>query len=343
MDLPVDNEPELPNYGHKMHAPCVKNHTPPRDQHACTLSEPQQDRGTPELGNPEDPEDQVKQAKGVRKPTIPDFQEDLPPPSIISERPFLYAMKKIETFEYVELWYFSKDGMKEASKQSHSQADDAFGLLSTSNILTLRPVASVKASKNALADHELPLATILKACITYLEQIEKIGWPKKHIMALCQFFYAIEGHPYRKTMKRGECIMALYAAKVCRLWHDKLKVKNRKAFNIGLINHKLLQNVVIEVNDQIVDQVSTNSGTAFMGVSYCIQPTARSKLRCLHKRPQRQTINVPAVPTLPVQSLTIRKGLLPYAAGLAFYHASLTKKQAKRELCMPIMPQMSLP
>ena len=53
-----------------------------------------------------------------------------------------------------------KEGCFEVTKQAHLQADDAFGLLSTNDVLTLHPVASVKASKYAKADLELSLDRI---------------------------------------------------------------------------------------------------------------------------------------------------------------------------------------
>ena len=78
----------------------------------------------------------------------------------------------------------------------HLQADNAFGLLSTNDVLTLRPVASVKASKHAKVDLELSLTEMLQACTSYLKHLKEARWPEKHILALFKFFWNIECHPF---------------------------------------------------------------------------------------------------------------------------------------------------
>ena len=177
-----------------------------------------------------------------------------PPPNVIASCLSQYALQKIMAFEYIELWYFTRDGCFEATKQSHSQPDDAFGLLSSNNVLTLHPVALVKVSKLAKADHELMLTEILQACTSYLEHIKEAGWPDKHVTALFKFFWNIECHPFHLSMQHGDHILTTYAAKIRRHWHNKLKMGN--AFNIAIINENLLQHIVVEVNDAMLGKVS---------------------------------------------------------------------------------------
>ncbi|KAG9308075.1 hypothetical protein JVU11DRAFT_12586 [Chiua virens] len=106
---------------------------------------------------PEDEPRAAAKATQNKKKTIADFDKDLPPPSFVPTRPSQYTLSKLQAFEYVELWYFTKEGCFEALKQARSQPEDTYGLLLTENILTLCPVASVKASKNAKSNHELSL------------------------------------------------------------------------------------------------------------------------------------------------------------------------------------------
>jgi len=174
-------------------------------------------------GGAEEPGDQAKQAQDKKKPTIGDFEKDAPPPNVITSRPSQYALQKITAFEYIELWYFTKDGCFEATKQAHSQADDAFGLASTNKILTLHPVTSVKASKYAKANNELSLTEILQAWTSYLEHLKEAGWPEKHISALFKFFWNLECYPFHLSTQHGDQILATYTAKTRRHWHNKLK------------------------------------------------------------------------------------------------------------------------
>ena len=158
-------------------------------------------------------------------------EEDAPPPNIITFRPSQYVLQKIPVYKYVELWYFTKDGCFEATQQAHLQADDAFGLLFTNEVLTLYLVALVKASKYAKADHELMLTEILQAWTSYLKHIKEASWPKKHISVLFKFFWNIECHPFCISTWHGDHILTTYTAKTRRHWYNRLKTGN--AFNIA--------------------------------------------------------------------------------------------------------------
>ncbi|KAG6371329.1 hypothetical protein JVT61DRAFT_9628 [Boletus reticuloceps] len=189
-----------------------------------------------------------------KKPKINDFDSDLPPPSVIVPRPSQYAIQKITSFEFVEMWYFSPDGCSEAARNHRSQADDALGLSATNDILTLRPVASVKASKNARPDYELSFSEFLQAKNSYLHHIKQISWPDKHVNALAEFFWNLENHPARSN-PNGDLVALHYAARIRRQWHDDLKNNTGKAFNISIINENLMNVLVFEVNSTIQAKV----------------------------------------------------------------------------------------
>ena len=215
---------------------------------------PEQDQLLELPDRDEEVADPTKQAQDKKKLSIRDFEEDAPPPNVIACHPFQYALQKIVIFEYVELWYFTREGCFEASRLAHSQADDAFGIALTNEILTLRPVALVKASKNTKADHELLLVKMLQAQTSYLEHIKEASWPEKHVAALFKFFWNLESHPFHLSMRHRDCILAMYAAKIRRHWHNKLKLDN--VFNLTIINENLLQHIVVEVNDTMLGKVS---------------------------------------------------------------------------------------
>ncbi|KAG6376622.1 hypothetical protein JVT61DRAFT_1605 [Boletus reticuloceps] len=79
-----------------------------------------------------DAEKERKEAE-KKKPKINDFDADLPPPSVIVPRPSQYAIQKLTSFEFVEMWYFSPEGCAEATRHHRSQADDAFGLAASND------------------------------------------------------------------------------------------------------------------------------------------------------------------------------------------------------------------
>ena len=62
-------------------------------------------------------EERDEQAQEKKKPTIGDFEEDIPPPNVIALRPSQYVIQKVVAYEYMELWYFTKEGCFKATKQ----------------------------------------------------------------------------------------------------------------------------------------------------------------------------------------------------------------------------------
>ncbi|KAG6375961.1 hypothetical protein JVT61DRAFT_2839 [Boletus reticuloceps] len=185
-----------------------------------------------------------------KKPKINDFNKSLSPPGIIAPRPSQYALHKVSSFEYIELWYFSLEGCAEASRNNKSQADDAFGLSNSHNVLTLHPVASVKASRFARADHNLSFNDFLQAKNIFLEHIKCAPWPGKHVDALAEFFWNLENHPICVT-ENGDLIALHYASRVCRRWHDDLKNNTGNAFNIALISDVLMNRIAFEISTSL--------------------------------------------------------------------------------------------
>jgi hypothetical protein len=66
---------------------------------------------------------------------------------VLIHPPSQYALQKLITYDFVELWYFTlKERMDAAKHSSKSQADDTFGLSRVDEHLTVHSIASVRAS-----------------------------------------------------------------------------------------------------------------------------------------------------------------------------------------------------
>src|SRR5271156_245834 len=85
-----------------------------------------------------------------KKPKMKDFDDATTVGNYIAPRPAQYALRRIEDFEYVELWYLTTEGCSDAS-----QHDDAFGLAKVDDMVTLKSFSSIRASKNVVPDAEL--------------------------------------------------------------------------------------------------------------------------------------------------------------------------------------------
>ncbi|KAF8800043.1 hypothetical protein BYT27DRAFT_7263187 [Phlegmacium glaucopus] len=180
-----------------------------------------------------------------KKPKMNDFDMDQAIDDFIIPWPATFALRRIDDFEFVELWYFSQEGCVEASTSHRTQNEDAFSITKVNDMLSLRPVASLKASKNVIPDMDLSWRQMTIARTTLVQHLTN-QWPAKHIQAMVQFFMNLEVHPYRHR-PFGERSLLIYQARARRNWHDQLK--QNRAFNIAIINETLLQTIHREVLD----------------------------------------------------------------------------------------------
>ena len=193
-----------------------------------------------------DPEE-VRDDAEKKKPKMKDFDSDTVVGNYISPRPAQYALRRIKDFEYVELWYLTTEGCSDATQHQLTQHDDAFGLAKVDDMVTLKLFCSIRASKNVVPDAELSFRQMSMAKNTFIPLMAKYQWSEKAITAFAQLFTQLELHPLRQR-EFGERALITYQAKVRREWHDQLKLGT--AFNIGVINESLLQNIYRELLDQ---------------------------------------------------------------------------------------------
>ncbi|KAG1802354.1 uncharacterized protein BJ212DRAFT_1285945, partial [Suillus subaureus] len=186
-----------------------------------------------------------------KKPKINDFKIGVAVGDTLTPRPSQYAIHKLKSFKYVELWYFSPDGCRETADDAKTSADDTFGLTKVEDFVALKPVASFKASCKAIQDHSLEWHQFDLAKNSFLLYINKLKWPDKHQRALTMFFMNIVSHPSRSE-PYGEQALLLYAARVHRDWHDTLILDN--AFDISVFNLTLLKNMGEEVWNKVCQE-----------------------------------------------------------------------------------------
>ncbi|KIK80051.1 hypothetical protein PAXRUDRAFT_52669, partial [Paxillus rubicundulus Ve08.2h10] len=155
-------------------------------------------------------------------------------------------------YEFIELWYFSPKGCRDAAKSSSSTTEDTFGISKVDDILTMQPVATLKQSHNVVNDCDLSISDFFHAKNSFLIHIEQASWPKEHINTLAEFFWHLKNHPIRNR-HHGNTVMLLYAHHVRQSWHDDLKCGS--AFNISKVNDTLMNALNEEVVDQRCDDV----------------------------------------------------------------------------------------
>ena len=194
--------------------------------------------------------DTARREREKKRPKINDFDANSSVGSYITPRPSTYAINKLENFDYVELFYFTREGCLDAQSNLRTEADDAYGLSKIGDFVSFRSISAVRASKNAIQDIDLTWAQMTYAKTSYLQHLGNAGWPKKHVDALAHSFIALEASSFRGRT-HGEKILIIYQARVRRHWHDRLKQEDDGGFNIAIIDIGLLETISNEVWDVV--------------------------------------------------------------------------------------------
>ncbi|KAJ6518998.1 hypothetical protein C8R45DRAFT_1048107 [Mycena sanguinolenta] len=186
-----------------------------------------------------------------KKPKLGSFDTALVIPDFLAPRASNFAKKKVDDREYVELWYWTKEGCLDAdSLRAGVEADESFGITQIGSTLSLKPLAAFKASKKVVRDEDLTWAQLSIAKTGYLAAIEAAGWPKEHRGTISSFLYAIENHPSRMNHDDyADNILVIYQARARRHWHDMLGQGN--GFNLAIINDRLLDQISQEFHNKL--------------------------------------------------------------------------------------------
>ncbi|KAF8128127.1 hypothetical protein EV363DRAFT_1510177 [Boletus edulis] len=129
-------------------------------------------RGNPaQAAQPADP----APAAGLQPIT---FDPDVRIATTLTARPADYAIKRIEARKHVPLWYFTREGLREAARTVR-QADENDTLAVTKaeeGQVTVRSAGSLAASKNAKLDHQLTYNEFMYAKNLFLTAIDNAKW-----------------------------------------------------------------------------------------------------------------------------------------------------------------------
>lgn len=140
-------------------------------------------------------EREAEKAEAEKKPKMKDFDEATTVGSFIAPRPAQYALRRIED---VKLWYLMPEGCADAMQHQLTQNDDTFSLTKVEDVVTLKSVSSLKASKNVIPDAELSFRQMSMAKNAFILLMTKYQWSEKAINAFAQLFTKLELHPYRQ-------------------------------------------------------------------------------------------------------------------------------------------------
>ncbi|KAJ7059010.1 hypothetical protein C8F01DRAFT_1085467 [Mycena amicta] len=196
-----------------------------------------------------------KKEADKKKPKLNDFDTNKGVSDSIAPRPAAFALRKLERYEYIELWYFTREGCTDAAVSAANKTinEDAFALAKIDDIVGLRLAGSFSASKNVVKDCDLTWEQLAFAKNSMLHQMTLLSWPAKHVESLANFWYNLETHPTR-SMLHGDRIVITYQSEVRIEWHEALK--RDQGFNIAHINDSLMRRASDKIWDSVHETVS---------------------------------------------------------------------------------------
>ncbi|KAF8141014.1 hypothetical protein K438DRAFT_1636460 [Mycena galopus ATCC 62051] len=193
-----------------------------------------------------------KREADKKKPKLNDFDSSRGISDAIAPRPSAFALRKLERFEYIELWYFTREGCDDAAASAANRTinEDAFALTKVDDVVGLRPASSFSASRKVVKDIDLTWDQLSFAKNSMLSHMTKLAWPAKHVESLADFWYSLETHPTRSLL-HGDRIVLTYQSEVRIEWHDCLR--RDQGFNIASINDNLMRRASDKVWDTVRD------------------------------------------------------------------------------------------
>ena len=103
-----------------------------------------------------------------KKPKMNGFDVNITVDDFITPWPATYALNKLESFKYIELWYFTQEGCLDALENHCFQTEDT---------LALKQLSAVKASRNAIKDADLTWQQMTMGRICFLQHASAANWP----------------------------------------------------------------------------------------------------------------------------------------------------------------------
>jgi len=194
--------------------------------------------------------------------------------------PAKYVLKQMESGGYVELFYFTNQGISDAEEVATTPDDDTY-VWKRQDDGTCSFVETSIAKKglktDLLPDEKLSWEQFFEATPRLIKFMTSYQWPQDRIDMFCSFFLGIQSHPWR-TSVHPFCKKALlvYQAKQRHLWHHT--IGSPVGFSLAEIEEEILKNM----RDELM-QLSFNAEyTKLQSVSHSLSSLRTGLLTMSH-------------------------------------------------------------
>ncbi|KAG2339976.1 hypothetical protein BDR05DRAFT_950762 [Suillus weaverae] len=143
--------------------------------------------------------------------------------------------------KYVELWYFTNDGLDEDSLKK--TADDDAMILSTLADRSTAWVssASMRNARAVVSDEDLPFEDFCQACPRFITVMEEADWPVDRVRMMALFWRNIQVHRLRSVRDPiAQKTLLVYQAEQHKCWHVASK-SSAGPYDLSLVNERVLE------------------------------------------------------------------------------------------------------
>ena len=171
-----------------------------------------------------------------------------PMPTIIPVFASNYATKKMDKGHYLELWYYTNEGLDDAMRTNNTMDEDAMIISRNHNGSTswVSAAASQNSSK-VINDKDVPWEDFCQAVPRMILAMEEAGWPPERVHMLATFWGNLQVHKLRSSHDPlDQKALLLYQARQCRLWHLAIP-SPQGAYDISIIDEQVMRKTKEEV------------------------------------------------------------------------------------------------
>ncbi|KAG6886636.1 hypothetical protein C0992_003051 [Termitomyces sp. T32_za158] len=183
----------------------------------------------------------------------------VPPPLIPSEILPAYATSRLQDGMYVEMWYFTNEGLDYALKTSAALDDDFMIQSIDKDGNAVWTTAASRGSKTALDDRDLSWEQFSVAIPRFLDAIHAAEWTDQRQTMMANLFTGLQAHPYRSSRDPLDKIILLrYLSEQRRLWHQAIEA-GTGAWDIGILSDTLIRAAADSVRREHLDRIVSNT------------------------------------------------------------------------------------
>lgn len=180
---------------------------------------------------------------------------DIDVPSNTVILPCQYAVRKMKSGDYCELFYFTNASLEEAERTSFTAEEDALVMLPTADGLhKWIPAGAARDPKvQVTKDENLTWEQFNESAPRMVASMKQNDWPDDRINMHITFWSALQNHRWRHDFDiHKQRALLLYQAQQRRHWH--LAIGSSNSWSLARINQELLNEAQETVFNQFRQQ-----------------------------------------------------------------------------------------